>query len=268
MEPRLAAAYTSSLQTGLHPYIPCISFVSALSRKNDTTYEAVISTRFLDMLLLASNKYGKSQKRESRQLESLSLILGAAFHVLQISARSPLKSDLWDNALDQYWPFGKPRPASLNDVVQQINTSSPQTWCILEAEFLQHEVPNILVMLTPEKCPMHGGRSIGDEAYPRMKNLTLETVHPPLSLLVLQQITYSDLIYTLNSDDILEVGIMSSHALWHLMRCVALGGQVQDLMTDFLSHQSHKVRVSLLSRIIYLLIPDTLVNFLNTENGH
>ncbi|KAJ7612697.1 hypothetical protein FB45DRAFT_939579, partial [Roridomyces roridus] len=42
-----------------------------------------------------------------------------------------------------------------------------------------------------------------------------------------------------------------------LLQCVALGGSLVDTMVAFLCTHSHRNKVSLLSRIVYFLVPNT-----------
>ncbi|KAJ7320717.1 hypothetical protein DFH08DRAFT_890073 [Mycena albidolilacea] len=57
--------------------------------------------------------------------------------------------------------------------------------------------------------------------------------------------------------DMLDSGVTASCALWHLIRCIALGGDMHKLMVDHLLDLSRWGKVSMFSRIIYWLIPNT-----------
>ncbi|KAJ7111227.1 hypothetical protein C8R44DRAFT_883054 [Mycena epipterygia] len=227
LEPRLTDAYLSALPRGRHPLEPCISFISELARQNETTFEAAILSKFLDMVLLSA-----SQKRTI----SAEDVCRSAFEVL--SAPPWELHEFWKINLEQYWPFD--HPPSLEDAVQHINKTSPATWLILEAHFLQREARTMLELATPRKYPMHTGRSVADVTYPRMKDFTLSSVSPAFQM-----------------QEVRDSGVASSSALWHFMRCVALGADVHGLMGDHLTTQSHRSKVSLFSRIIYLLVPNT-----------
>ncbi|KAJ7792619.1 hypothetical protein B0H14DRAFT_2930227 [Mycena olivaceomarginata] len=62
--------------------------------------------------------------------------------------------------------------------------------------------------------------------------------------------------YSGSMKDVLDSGVTAS-CLWHLIRCVALGGDVYTLMVDHLLDLSHRKKVAMFSRIIYWLIPNT-----------
>ncbi|KAJ6459665.1 hypothetical protein C8R45DRAFT_1221372 [Mycena sanguinolenta] len=229
MEPSLVNAYVGALPESTHPLVPSIEFITKLAQQNDTTFEAVIHSNFLDLVLLTASQGTGVFDQENHS--SLAL----AFAVL---SAPPLElQELWNIELEQYWPLEY--SPSLGDVVQHIDTTSPATWLILEASFLQQEAPNMLRLATPLKYPMHS-RSADDVAYPRLKDFSLSSVKPVFRLQVL-----------------FESGFISSCALWHLVRCVALGGDVHTLMVDHLLSLSHKNKVSVLSRMVHWLIPNT-----------
>ncbi|KAJ7152424.1 hypothetical protein C8R46DRAFT_1121210 [Mycena filopes] len=98
----------------------------------------------------------------------------------------------------------------------------------------------MLRLTTPLKYPMYTGRSAADENYPSFKDFSLTTSTP---------------VFT--KQEILDTGVVSSAALWHFLRCVALGGDVHGLMAAHLKDLSHRSRVSLFSRMIYRLLHNT-----------
>ncbi|KAJ7250182.1 hypothetical protein B0H12DRAFT_1121125 [Mycena haematopus] len=229
MEPRLVNAYVCALPESTRPLEPCLAFITELAQQNETTFEAVIHSKFLELVLLTASREDTSLDRENDPSVAL------AFAVL---STPPVElQELWNANLEQYLP---PRYSpSLEDVVKHINMTSPATWLILEAHFLQQEAPNMLRLATPVKYPMHS-RSASDVTYPRLKDFSLSSEKPEFQLQLLFQ-----------------SGLMSSCALWHLVRCVALGGDIHTLMTAHLLILSHKNKVSVLSRMIYWLIPNT-----------
>ncbi|KAJ6569148.1 hypothetical protein B0H19DRAFT_1373436 [Mycena capillaripes] len=235
MEPRLVDAYVSALSEGRHPLGPCITFITELARQNETTFEAVVLSKFLDLVLLSASRKNRGDFRRDFDPEDYQSFT-CAFAIL--STPPAELHDFWRMNLEQYWPFVD--SPSLADVVRQINKTSPATWLILETQFLQNEAPTMLRLVTPHKYPMHSARSVADEAYPRLKDFTLSVLRPPFRL-----------------QEVLDSGIMASCALWHFIRCLALGGDVYALMADHLLNLSHRSKVSMFSRIIYLLIPNT-----------
>ncbi|KAJ7474131.1 hypothetical protein FB451DRAFT_1247960 [Mycena latifolia] len=174
LDQRLTYAYISALPKGRHLLGPYISFMSELAQQNETVFEAVVLSKFLDMVLLSSSQQHSGAQNEFDEETTTSL--SSAFSVL-----STPPSEFWMTNLEQYWPFA--HQPSLEEVVRHIDNTSPQ--------------------------------------------------------------------------DILASGVASSRALWHFMRCVALGGDVRGLMAEHLITQSHRSKVSMFSRIIYLLIPNT-----------
>ncbi|KAJ7669065.1 hypothetical protein B0H17DRAFT_1142217 [Mycena rosella] len=233
-ERALMGAYVSALPEGRNPLGPGISFISELAQQNETTYEAVILSKFLDMILLSASQHFSGRRRD------FDAETARSFHsaFAAISA-PPLKSyEFWLSNLDQYWPFA--HHPSLEDVMRHISKTSPATWLLLEAHFLEREAPRMLELATPGKYPMYSGRSVADVTYPRLKDFTLSQASPPFQL-----------------QEVLNSGLESSRALWHFLRCVALGGDVHGLMAEHLIGQSHRSKVSMFSRIIYLLIPNT-----------
>ncbi|KAJ7744161.1 hypothetical protein B0H16DRAFT_1889739 [Mycena metata] len=228
LEPRLAQAYTVALPGGRHPLGPCIAFLSELAAQNETTYEATIASKFLDLVLLsASRQYGDPDASHS---------LLRAFGVL---STPPWElNDFWKINLEQYWAFEQ--PPSLEDVVRHIDETSPKTWLIVEAHFLQREAPNMLQLATSYKYPLHQGRSVADVNYPSLKDFSLSHAAPPFFM-----------------QEVLDAGATSSGALWHFFRCVSLGGDVHALMIEHLIHRSLRTKVSLFSRIIYYLLHNT-----------
>ncbi|KAJ6501778.1 hypothetical protein DFH09DRAFT_298375 [Mycena vulgaris] len=235
LEGRLSDAYIFALPEGCHPLGPCTSFLSELARQNQTTFEAVIMSKFLDMVLLSSRKHATEPGHFDKETQSS---FSTAFAVL--STPSCQSYELWMVNLEQYWPFAY--HPSLAEVVQHINKTSPGTWLLLEAHFLERKAHRMLELAMPCKYPMYSGRSVADVTYPRLKDFNLTSVVPPFQL-----------------QEILDSGLASSRALWHFLRCVALGGNVRSLMAEHLLSQSHRSRVSVFSRIIYLLIPNTCV---------
>ncbi|KAJ7159612.1 hypothetical protein C8R46DRAFT_372295 [Mycena filopes] len=233
LEPRLANAYTSALPYGRHPLGPCIAFIADLAAQNETTYEAAILSKFLDLVLLtAARPPPGSLDSEDQQAPH------CAFAVL--SAPPCDLYDFWRLNLEQYWVVEHEHDPSLGDVVRHIDKTSPATWLILEAHFLQREAPRMLRLTTPLKYPMYTGRSAADENYPSFKDFSLTTSTP---------------VFT--RQEILDTGVVSSAALWHFLRCVALGGDVHGLMAAHLKDLSHRSRVSLFSRMIYRLLHNT-----------
>ncbi|KAF7340422.1 hypothetical protein MVEN_01962100 [Mycena venus] len=233
MEPRLTNAYLSALPEDRHPLVPCIVFIADLARQNETTFEAALLSKFLDVVLLTASRKDTILDRDF-ELENQSL--ARAFALL---SSPPLElQEFWNMALEQYWPFDY--PPSLEDVVRHISATSPTTWYILEAHFLQHEAPNMLRLVTPVKHRLDNGRSAADVAYPQLKDFNLPSGNFPIRI-----------------QDALDSGLAASCALWHLIRCVALGGDVHGLMAEHLSSLFHKHKTSMFSRIIYWLIPNT-----------
>ncbi|KAJ7744187.1 hypothetical protein B0H16DRAFT_1560434 [Mycena metata] len=228
LEPRLAHAYTAALPGGCHPLGPCIAFISEVAAQNETTYEATIASKFFDFVLLsASRQYGDPDVSHS---------LLRAFGVL---STSPWElNDFWKINLEQYWAFE--HPPSLEDVVQHIDKTSPQTWLIVEAHFLQREASDMLRLATSDKYPLHQGRSVTDVNYPNLKDFSLALGAPPIPI-----------------QKVLDAGAASSCALWHFFRCVAFGGDVRTLMAENLTHHLHRTKVSLFSRMIYWLLHNT-----------
>ncbi|KAJ6523836.1 hypothetical protein B0H19DRAFT_1276769 [Mycena capillaripes] len=90
------------------------------------------------------------------------------------------------------------------------------------------------------KYLMNSGRSVADVAYPQLKDFSLSSAVPPLQL-----------------QEVLDSGFTSSSALWHFLRCVVLGGDLHTLTTEHLLKLPHRHKVSMFSRIIYWLIPNT-----------
>ncbi|KAF8152824.1 hypothetical protein K438DRAFT_374223 [Mycena galopus ATCC 62051] len=231
MEPRLVNAYMSAIPEGNHPLGRCIAFIAELAQQNETTFEAAVQSKFLDLVLLTASRKTASIGDSLGNHHSLAWTFG-------ILSAPPIElQELWNINLEQYWPFNY--SPSLGDVVRHIDATSPATWLLLEAHFLQQEVPNMLRLVTSVKYPVNS-RSANDVEYPRLKDFSLSSVKPQFQLQVL-----------------FDSGFTSSCALWHLIRCVALGGDVHTPMADHLRKLSHKSKVSLFSRIIYWLIPDT-----------
>jgi len=208
-------------------------FLTEIVRQNETAFEAAVLSRFLDFLLLTASQNHLMIKHHDLDTEG-GRALSSAFSAL---GASPL-DELWIGSLEQFWPFD--HPPSLEDVVLHINKTSPEIWLRIEAHFLQREAPRMLEQATPPKCPMHTGRSVADVTYPQMHNFTLSSATPGLPL-----------------QEVLAAGFAASRALWHFICCVALGGDVLALTAEHLRYQSHRNKVSLFSRIIYLFIPDT-----------
>lgn len=179
MEPRLVDAYVSALPAGgRHPLGPCITFIAELALGNETAFEAAVLSKFLDFVLLSASRKYPGFRREFDPDDDESF--ACAFAVL---SAPPLElREFWNMTLEQYWPFEY--PPSLEDVVLQINKTSPATWLLLEAHFLQHEAPNMLRLATPCKYPMHNGRSVADVTYPRLQHFSLSSVVPPFQLQV------------------------------------------------------------------------------------
>ncbi|KAJ7038699.1 hypothetical protein C8F04DRAFT_1179379 [Mycena alexandri] len=228
LEPRLANVYRSSLPDGHHSLGPCIAFISELAAQNETTYEATILSKFLDLVLLSAS-------RQDGDHDDCQPFL-RAFDVL--SAPPWELNDFWRINLEQYWAFEE--PPSLADVVQHIDRTSPTTWLIVEAHFLRREAPNMLRLATPDKYPMNQGRSVADVNYPSLKDFSLTSAAPAFLM-----------------QEVLDTGATSSCALWHFFRCIVLGGDVHALMTEHLAHRSLRSKVSLFSRMIYYLLHNT-----------
>ncbi|KAJ7864312.1 hypothetical protein B0H14DRAFT_2736669 [Mycena olivaceomarginata] len=234
IEPRLVNAYLSALPEGSQPLEPCIAFIAELAQQNGTTFEAAILSKFLELVLLTASRKSTTFRRgfDPERQPSLSW----AFNIL--TAPPTELQEFWNITWEQYWPFDS--PPLLADVVRHINKTSPLTWLTLEAHFLRQEAPTLLRLVTPVKYSMHGGRSAADVNYPQLKDFNLPLVTPLFRL-----------------QDVIDSGVTASCALWHLIRCVALGGDVHTLIVDHLLDLSHRNKVSMFSRIIYWLIPNT-----------
>ncbi|KAJ7669061.1 hypothetical protein B0H17DRAFT_1183887, partial [Mycena rosella] len=228
-EHRLAAAYASALPPGHHPLDPCLSFISELVRQNRTTFEAAVLSKFPELVLLSSCGRHRHTVAEPDEEERLDFTCASAFTIL--STPDPQLHEIWRTSLDQYWPFY--RPPSLRDVVGHISTVSPDTWLVLEAHFLQQELDHFLELAMPGKFPSFSGGS----AY--------------TTSLGNRAIKFSE---------ILDAGNISSwHALGYLIRCVVLGGDITGILLEHIHRRSHRSRVSLFSRIIFFLLPNTSV---------
>ncbi|KAJ7751920.1 hypothetical protein DFH07DRAFT_941562 [Mycena maculata] len=235
---RLADAYGSALPAGQHPLDPCISFISELALRNETTFEAAILSKFLDLLLLVSSwSPSRLIADEKDELLTACTLAFACLSDPQLQVYY-----FWRCTLDHYGPFD--RQPSLEDVVQHINATSPDTWLILEAQFLQGEAENMLELATSSEFPLYAGRSATDTIYPRLKDFSVSIIVPA------------------HIHDIYAAGVLSSHALWYFLRCVALGGDISGVMEAYLGRKSHRSQVSLLSRIAYFLIPFTRESYL------
>ncbi|KAJ7660871.1 Alpha/Beta hydrolase protein [Mycena polygramma] len=234
MEPSLVKAFISALPEGRHPLGPCVIFIAELAQQNETTFEAAVLSKFFELLLLSASRKNIGFRRGFNRDEYHNL--SSAFAIL--SAFPKELHELWTITLEQYWPSAD--SPSLEAVVSHIDKTSPTTWHILQAHFLQREAPKLLQLLTPGKYPMHGGRSVADVAYPQLKDFSLSSVVPVVHL-----------------QDAVDSGLAASYALWHFIRCLALGGDVHTLMSDHLVNLSHRDKVSLFSRLSYFLLPNT-----------
>ncbi|KAF7367717.1 hypothetical protein MSAN_00835500 [Mycena sanguinolenta] len=97
MEPSLVNAYVGALPESTHPLVPCIEFIAKLAQQNDTTFEAAIHSKFLDLVLLTASRNRDAFDREHHSSSAL------AFATL---SAPPLElQELWNIELEQYWPF-------------------------------------------------------------------------------------------------------------------------------------------------------------------
>ncbi|KAK7065000.1 hypothetical protein R3P38DRAFT_2827454 [Favolaschia claudopus] len=226
IDPALSKSYLSALPQNTPQTLPVIAFITELARQNATTYEAAILSKGLELILMAAHQ---NHFRMNPTVKRAFTVLSAP----------PLDvKDLWSMTIEQYWSFSY--PPMLEDLLQHIDTTAASTWLLLEAHFLQKELPAMLQLISPQKYQMHS-RSAADTNYPKLKDFNLCQVDPVFRL-----------------QDLYESGFAASSSLWHLFRCIALGGDVYTLMTEYLLGLSHKHKVSIFSRMIYWLIPDTL----------
>ncbi|KAJ7194933.1 hypothetical protein GGX14DRAFT_404292 [Mycena pura] len=222
LEPRLANAYISALPQGHHPLLPPIVFIVKLMKRDETAFEAALSSKFLDFLLLAA-----SQKRLRACHKSAEdhTTLGSAFAVL--SAPPKNLCSLWKISLEQFLNHSP----SLHDAVQHISETSPETWFMLEAHFLQREVPRLLYLASLPKYHLYNEKGL-------LRNM-------PGGLHSLPEVsTYN--MYDLRK----ELNPAAFSALYHLMYCVAFKGDVLRHMQDYLRRQSHCTKVSIFAQIM------------------
>ncbi|KAJ6501773.1 hypothetical protein DFH09DRAFT_1102416 [Mycena vulgaris] len=139
-----------------------------------------------------------------------------------LSTPPPELSDLWMETLERYWPL--PHTPSLEGVVEHINRTSPNTWLILAGRFLQREAQRLVELAMPLE--------LKDELYPRWTGRDLKIQLPGLNA-------------------------VSYHALWSFLRCLAFGGDVTGIMSDYLRHSPRRFKVSFLSQMMNFLLPNT-----------
>ncbi|KAJ6509646.1 hypothetical protein DFH09DRAFT_1100702 [Mycena vulgaris] len=156
----------------------------------------------------------------SRHAEETALSCRSAFALL--STPPPELSDLWMETLERYWPL--PHTPSLEGVVEHINRTSPNTWLILAGRFLQREAQRLVELAMPLE--------LKDELYPRWTGRDLKIQLPGLNA-------------------------VSYHALWSFLRCLAFGGDVTGIMSDYLRHSPRRFKVSFLSQMMNFLLPNT-----------
>ncbi|KAF7331528.1 hypothetical protein MKEN_00031700 [Mycena kentingensis (nom. inval.)] len=245
LEPRLTEAYTGGLcpeyQSGYHAIraLPAISFIAQLAAAQETACEAALLAGALEFILLTASHLSVVARSDEHREQ-----LNVSFKMLAHSAsQSADLNDLWTSRLDAFWP--SPSLPSVFTITQHFSKVQPGLLLNMESHFLQREAPALISGANPPRCPMQIGRSINDQApFPRASNLALSS---------LGTIDLS----SPRCADVLQMGSRASSALWYLMACVALGGDVRLPALEHLRTQRHREKVSFFSRMVYLLMPDT-----------
>ncbi|KAJ7194929.1 hypothetical protein GGX14DRAFT_404288 [Mycena pura] len=203
LEPRLANAYLSALPQDHHPLQPPTVFIVKLMKRDETAFEAALLSKFLEFLLLAA-----SQRRLRAPHKSVEDHTALAFDVL--SAPPESLRDLCKSSLEQVWPYH--HSLSLKDIVQHISETPPDRWFMLEANFLQREVPRLLYLAVTECC---GARPSHWPVHTRRTT------------------TFSLKFYICNMygrRKELNPDFPAFSALYHLMCCVAFEGDHRDVL--------------------------------------
>ncbi|TFK38742.1 hypothetical protein BDQ12DRAFT_683255 [Crucibulum laeve] len=234
LESSLKSSYLEAIESKdrAQPIGPCVDFMCKLAHVNKNTFSAVLDAGLLELILWRSHRESELSHYTTYSNSSETLVCSSSFDLLASS--SPDLQQIWKERVSRFWPDTKKNP-SLENILDHVNYSSPQTWCKIEAQFLECQIHSMLDALL--ELPLLG-RTIADDTYPLLKHLSPafhQTVQPSIKKQV----------------------VATKEALWSFLRCVAFGGHVKDIVRDHLLQRTHKHKVMILSRIIYMLIPNT-----------
>ncbi|KAJ7691330.1 hypothetical protein B0H17DRAFT_566082 [Mycena rosella] len=142
-DPTLVKAYMTALPNGSHPWSPCIGFVAAVAQLNKATFHAVLSARFLEMVLWAAGAQIHAKKTLESQYDD-------AFNILS----HPASSDLHILWTEKVLEIGGSIPSTtLYRLVDEVTIQD--AWPVVECRLLEPHARAMLKTAVPFISPDH-----------------------------------------------------------------------------------------------------------------
>ncbi|KAJ7030178.1 hypothetical protein C8F04DRAFT_1236633 [Mycena alexandri] len=216
---RLSKVYIASLSKDLHPWSACIGFLSQLAQLNADTFQAVINTQLLEILIWVSARQLRTGTDDPR--------VEAYCNVVYAVLSTPLfreQDDLRAAQLARYCP-----DESSTSSVQQViaNISGQEQWLAVERRLLEKHVR---AMLNTLGCQFMSNSDFGEIFRGSQLGVPRLADAPP-----------------------------SLPAIRNLLWCIGIGGDVQKRTEEYLSTLSQKRKVFVLDRLIRDLVIQFLV---------
>ncbi|KAJ7354121.1 hypothetical protein DFH08DRAFT_933776 [Mycena albidolilacea] len=252
---RLVRTYTTALPRDCHPWSPCINFMSRIAELSDGMRSAVLQARFLEAIVWVSG----AQKWTTNSDNMLQLECSEAFSILS----KPPSPD----CVEQVLQLCSNQSANLLGLVNSITVE--RMWSVVEGRLLEMHADAMLKLIQ---------QFVSERSQHIMDNYFFDSWESETVFYYLQSMHHSKFLTSTifmrnvfhgTRDDLgATIGYTSKHSksalstklMRNFLRCVGIGGDVNNQTVDYLARLSYREKVTTLTQMIEHLIAQSLLD--------